>query len=46
MNIIEELGLRRPIYHLTTCYGHMGKEELPWEKLDKVEEILKLYLAK
>ena len=46
MNIIEKLGLRKPIYHLTTCYGHMGKEELPWEKLDKVEEILNLYLVK
>ena len=41
-NIIDELGLRNPIYHLTTCFGHFGKDNLPWEKLDKVEQILKL----
>ena len=41
-NIIKELNLKKPIYHLTTCFGHMGKENLPWERLDKVESILKL----
>ncbi|MFA6661408.1 MAG: methionine adenosyltransferase [Bacilli bacterium] len=35
--IIECLDLRKPIYHLTTNYGHFGKEGLSWEKLDKVE---------
>ncbi|MDD3383702.1 MAG: methionine adenosyltransferase [Bacilli bacterium] len=34
--IIECLDLRKPIYHLTTNYGHFGKEGLSWEKLDKV----------
>ena len=41
-NIIKELNLKKPIYHLTTCFGHMRKENLPWERLDKVESILKL----
>ena len=41
-NIIKELNLRSPIYHLTTCYGHMGKDNLPWERLDKVEKIINL----
>ena len=41
-NIIKELDLRKPIYHLTTCFGHFGKSELPWEKLNKVNEILSL----
>jgi len=41
-NIIKELDLRKPIYHLTTCYGHMGKDNLPWEQLNKVDDILKL----
>ena len=41
-NIIDELGLRKPIYRLTTCFGHFGKDDLPWEKLDKGEKILKL----
>ena len=31
--IIEYLGLKRPIYAQTTNYGHVGKEELPWEKI-------------
>jgi S-adenosylmethionine synthetase len=41
-NIIRELNLRSPIYHLTTCFGHMGKDNLPWETIDKVKTILKL----
>lgn len=40
-NIINELDLRKPIYHRTTCFGHFGKDELPWERLDKVIEIQK-----
>ena len=40
-NIINELDLRKPIYHKTTCFGHFGKKGLPWEKLDKVSEIKK-----
>ena len=40
-NIINELELRTPIYHRTTCFGHFGKDELPWERLDKVDEIKK-----
>lgn len=41
-NIIKELDLEKPIYHLTTCFGHFGKKELPWEKLDKVDLIKSL----
>ncbi len=41
-NIINELELSKPIYHLTTCFGHFGKNNLPWEKLDKVEIIKSL----
>jgi len=41
--IIEHLDLRRPIYRSTAAYGHFGRSEFPWEKLDKVE-ILKKYL--
>jgi len=29
--IIERLNLLRPIYRLTTNYGHFGKKYLPWE---------------
>ena len=41
-NIIKELELTKPIYHLTTCFGHFGKKELSWEKLDKVNIIKSL----
>jgi len=41
-NIIKELDLQKPIYHLTTCFGHFGKNNLPWERLDKVEIIKSL----
>jgi S-adenosylmethionine synthetase len=32
-NIIEQLGLKQPIYLQTTAYGHFGKVGLPWEKI-------------
>ena len=43
--IIRMLDLRRPIYSKTASYGHFGRNDidLPWERLDKVEE-LKQYL--
>lgn len=43
--IIKMLDLRRPIYKQTAAYGHFGRTDLdlPWEKLDKVEQ-LKKYL--
>ncbi len=39
--IIKMLDLRRPIYKQTASYGHFGRTDvdLPWERLDKVEEI-------
>ncbi len=32
-NIINELGLLRPIYKQTACYGHFGNPNFPWEKI-------------
>jgi S-adenosylmethionine synthetase len=39
--IISALDLRRPIYKQTAAYGHFGRTDvdLPWEHLDKVDEI-------
>jgi S-adenosylmethionine synthetase len=34
--IIERLGLRNPIFRQTSTYGHFGKENLPWEKIEKI----------
>ena len=41
--IIEKLGLRNPVFKKTAAYGHFGRNEFAWEKLDKVED-LKKYL--
>lgn len=42
--IIRDLDLRRPIYKQTAAYGHFGRTDvnLPWEQLNKVNEIKKL----
>lgn len=41
--IIRDLDLRRPIYKQIAAYGHFGREDLdlPWERTDKVDIILK-----
>ncbi len=41
--IIDILELRRPIYRRIAAYGHFGRNDLdlPWERLDKIEEIKK-----
>lgn len=40
--IIHALNLQRPIYRQVAAYGHFGREDitLPWEQLNKVDEIL------
>ena len=42
--IIEYFDLKRPIYAQTAAYGHFGRNDLdlPWEKLDKAEELRRL----
>ena len=39
--IIKMLDLKRPIYKKTAAYGHFGRTDidLPWEHLDKVDEL-------
>ena len=32
--IIERLGLLAPIYQKTASYGHYGRNEFPWEKIE------------
>ncbi|MDR0533211.1 MAG: methionine adenosyltransferase [Verrucomicrobiales bacterium] len=41
-DIVKQLDLLRPIYSLTTNYGHFGKTNLPWEKTDKAAQLKKL----
>jgi S-adenosylmethionine synthetase len=33
--IVEQFNLLRPIYRKTASYGHFGRDEFPWERLDK-----------
>lgn len=40
--IIDHLGLRKPIFRQTSNYGHFGRSEFSWEKLDLVEMFKKL----
>ena len=34
-DMVDQLGLLRPIYRKTTHYGHFTNPELPWEQLDE-----------
>ena len=40
-SIINRLGLKAPIYQKTSSYGHFGRNEFSWEKLDLVEKFKK-----
>jgi S-adenosylmethionine synthetase len=33
--IIEDLDLRRPIYKATAAFGHFGRPEFSWERVDR-----------
>jgi len=35
--IINRFDLKRPIYRPSAAYGHFGRDEFPWEKLDFVD---------
>ncbi|WP_291321348.1 methionine adenosyltransferase domain-containing protein, partial [Desulfonatronospira sp.] len=39
--IIKRLDLKRPIYQMTTNYGHFGREkpEFTWEKTDSAADL-------
>jgi S-adenosylmethionine synthetase len=39
--IIRDLDLLRPIYALTSAYGHFGRElpDFTWERTDRVEAL-------
>lgn len=39
--VTQRLDLKRPIYGLTSCYGHFGRElpEFTWEKTDAVADL-------
>ena len=42
--LIEMLNLKRPIYFPTAAYGHFGREDFPWEQIDKADILRRLAL--
>jgi S-adenosylmethionine synthetase len=40
--IIERLDLRKPVYRQTAAYGHFGRPEFSWEKLDLADLFKKI----
>ncbi len=41
-SIIKRLDLLKPMYRNTAAYGHFGRDEFPWEKIDAAERLAKL----
>ena len=43
VRIIDDLGLRRPIYRPVAAYGHFGRPDLdlPWERTDRAGDLRK-----
>mgnify|MGYP002652308108 FL=1 len=37
--LIKMLNLIQPIYRQTAAYGHFGREQFPWETVDRAEEL-------
>ena len=37
--IIEKLDLRKPVFKATAAYGHFGRDEFSWEKLDMADKL-------
>jgi S-adenosylmethionine synthetase len=38
--MIDHLKLREPVFRSTACYGHFGRPEFTWERVDATEELL------
>ena len=39
--IMKSLDLLKPIYQQTACYGHFGRPEFSWERLDRIKDLQK-----
>ena len=37
--IIKDLDLRKPIYKSTAAYGHFGRDEFPWEQINRADDV-------
>jgi S-adenosylmethionine synthetase len=36
--IVRDLDLKRPIYKASAAYGHFGRDQFPWEQLNRLDE--------
>lgn len=41
-DIIQTLDLRKPIYFKTASYGHFGRNDVSWEKMDRVDDLKRI----
>lgn len=39
LGMIEDLDLLRPIYRDTAAYGHFGRDQFPWEAINRVDQL-------
>lgn len=39
--IVDRFDLKRPMYRNSAAYGHFGRDEFPWERLDFVDDLKK-----
>ena len=37
--LIQYLDLKNPIYQKTAAYGHFGRDEFSWEKIDLSDKL-------
>ncbi|MEK7190358.1 MAG: methionine adenosyltransferase [Patescibacteria group bacterium] len=37
LSIIKKLDLRAPIFRKTATYGHFGRKNMPWERIEKIK---------
>ena len=35
----HNLDLRKPIYKSTAAYGHFGRDEFPWEQINRADDV-------
>lgn len=42
-DIIEALDLKKPVYGKTASYGHFGRDNFSWERIDKKDVIKKFF---
>ena len=37
--IVRDLEMKKPVYRRTAAYGHFGRPDFAWERLNRVEQL-------